>query len=530
MILIVEDDQSFGLVIFKLIEKMSMRVIVVDSFDLADEILKNETNIELMILDFYVKNDNAMEWITRSQNNKKPLPAFVILSGQTNPEIATKLMKLGARDYISKEAKAIGDFQDRLSQIINMIETENDFMRSKELFRNTRNGLGSIMESTTDGYWELDLNDGSVYWSPKSYKIFNYTESEIDINLNKWRILIHPDDVSSFDKHINFELNDLQNNFSLEFRGLCNNGKWKWIECRGILIKSDEFVYSPKMFGTFRDISASKKLESEIDILNDQILKKLKMESLGVFASSLAHDFNNKLGTIMGYSEILLTSGLNDLSASRFIEEIYESAKQSSQMSRQLSTLIQKQEYFPVYLDINHSFSKNLVFINKILGENTELYWKFEKNLWPVLVDSSHLDQILINLCLNAKEACSKNGLIVVEINNIELTEKLTSVSTDIPEGEYVEFKISDNGRGIPPTLQNKIFEPFFTTKEVGQGNGLGLTITFNLVKQNNGYIKLVSESGKGATFSVFFPKKMSNVKIESLNEIESDNFIVKLQ
>jgi signal transduction histidine kinase len=263
-----------------------------------------------------------------------------------------------------------------------------------------------------------------------------------------------------------------------------------------------------------------KQEETEREKLEAQLHQSQKLESIGHLAGGIAHDFNNMLSVISGYSEIVLSKmNASDPNYSR-VQEINKAGKRSADLTRQLLTFARKQTIVPKILDLNVSVAGMLNMLQRLIGENIKLIWMPAANLWKVKMDPSQIDQILANLIVNTRDAISGIGKVIIEIGNAELDEAFCKGHLDFTPGKYVVLSVSDNGCGMSKETIDHIFEPFFTTKKVGEGTGLGLATVFGIVKQNDGFINVYSEPGKGTAFKIYLPRHESeNVGQEDKHE-----------
>jgi PAS domain S-box-containing protein len=249
-----------------------------------------------------------------------------------------------------------------------------------------------------------------------------------------------------------------------------------------------------------RDITEQKSLEK-------QLLQAQKMESIGRLAGGVAHDFNNMLQSILGHSDLALSDIADDHPLHEHLVEIRKAASRSAELTRQLLAFARKQTVSPRVLDLNDTVTGMLKMLRRLIGENIELIWKPGANLWPVKMDPTQVDQILANLGVNARDAISGVGTLIIETDNTFLDETHPDVHADFIPGDYIRLAISDDGCGMDKDVLRNIFDPFFTTKEVGKGTGLGLATVYGIVKQNNGWINVYSEPGKGTTFNIYLPR-----------------------
>jgi two-component system cell cycle sensor histidine kinase/response regulator CckA len=238
-----------------------------------------------------------------------------------------------------------------------------------------------------------------------------------------------------------------------------------------------------------------------------QLQQAQKMEAVGRLAGGVAHDYNNMLGVILGYTEMAMNKvgPVDPLHA--HLEQIYKAAMRSTDITRQLLAFARKQTVVPVVLDLNRNVESMLKMLRRLIGEDIELAWLPETGLWPVKMDPGQLDQILANLCVNAKDAIADGGRITIETGNAVFEETCCANDSGFVAGEYALLSVSDNGCGMDQEIRDHIFEPFFTGKGMGEGTGMGLSTVYGIVKQNNGFINVYSEPGEGTTIRVYLPR-----------------------
>ncbi|RPH48355.1 MAG: PAS domain S-box protein [Desulfobacteraceae bacterium] len=254
------------------------------------------------------------------------------------------------------------------------------------------------------------------------------------------------------------------------------------------------------------DITDQKRAEAEKSKLEEQYRQAQKMEAIGQLAGGVAHDFNNMLNIILGYSQIALMKIDQSSPLQADIREIMNAAKRSTDLVRQLLAFARKQTIAPKVLDFNDAISSMLKMLRKLIGEDIDLLWKPAANLWPVKMDPTQIDQILTNLAVNARDSISGVGKITIETGSVEFDDSYCAMHTGFIAGKYVLLAVSDNGCGMDKETLEKVFDPFFTTKKFGEGTGMGLATVYGIVKQNNGFINVYSESGKGTTFRIYLP------------------------
>ena len=256
-----------------------------------------------------------------------------------------------------------------------------------------------------------------------------------------------------------------------------------------------------------RDLTARRKSELEREQLQNELLQAQKMESIGRLAGGVAHDFNNILTVILGHAEVILMDKAPGEPLYDEIEQIRIAARRSTDLTRRLLAFARRQTIAPRVLDLNQVIAGMLTMIGRLIGEDIELSWQPGSALWPISFDPVQIDQILTNLCVNARDAIERNGRILIETRNVTTFEPVGGVVDGPIPGAYVALTVSDNGSGMDKETLNHMFEPFFTTKEPGAGTGLGTATVYGIVKQNNGFINVESEPGQGTTFRIYIPR-----------------------
>lgn len=286
---------------------------------------------------------------------------------------------------------------------------------------------------------------------------------------------------------------------------LACNGELRHIAWHNALLR-DEQGQIIGALSAGEDITIRKQTEQEKEKLQNQLLQAQKLESIGRLAGGVAHDFNNMLSVILGYTTMTL-DGLTKHDPLRSnLEEVILAAERSANLTRQLLAFARKQTITPKVISINQVVDSMLKMLRRLIGENIELLWQPGDSILPVKMDPSQIDQIMANLVVNAHDAIQNTGTITIETQNAEIDESYCKNHAGVLPGQYVMLVVSDTGCGMSKDVVEHIFEPFFTTKTLGQGTGLGLATVYGIVKQNNGLINIYSELGKGSTFKIYLP------------------------
>lgn len=255
------------------------------------------------------------------------------------------------------------------------------------------------------------------------------------------------------------------------------------------------------------ELAENKRTEGEKERLQAQLNQAQRLELVGQLAGGVAHDFNNMLSVILGYAQIALEKTEPSSPLHGELREILDAARRSASITRQLLAFARKQTIAPQLLNLNETIEGMLKMLRRLIGENVNLTWLPGPNLWPIKMDPSQIDQLLANLCVNARDAIAGVGALNIETDMITFDPDYCAGHVGFVAGEFVFLAVSDNGCGMQQEILDKIFEPFFTTKGAGHGTGLGLSTVYGIVRQNNGFIDVTSEPGKGTTFRIFLPR-----------------------
>ena len=260
------------------------------------------------------------------------------------------------------------------------------------------------------------------------------------------------------------------------------------------------------MMAIMTDITDAKTAEEALRRSEEKLRQSTKMEAVGKLAGGVAHDFNNLLSVITGYSELLLTRIDDTNPARREIEEIHKAGERAAALTQQLLAYSRRQVLKPKMLRMDEVVENLGKMLRRLIGEDIDFATETQEDLWTALADPGQIEQILMNLCINARDAMPAGGKLVVSTANVTLEAPLVERELTIPPGRYATLQVADNGSGMDEEILSRIFEPFFTTKDQGKGTGLGLATVYGIVKQSEGYIRVVSAPGKGTTFSVYLP------------------------
>jgi len=263
----------------------------------------------------------------------------------------------------------------------------------------------------------------------------------------------------------------------------------------------------PELRVVLTDVTARKHAEAAAARLAAQLQHAQKLESVGLLAGGVAHDYNNMLAAILGHAELALLRVDVSPALREDLTEIHRAASRSAELTQQLLTFARKQIIRPQVLDLNATVAHSLKMLRRLIGEQVRFTWNPAADLWPVTMDATQVDQILTNLCLNARDAIGGAGMLVVTTANCVLDAPRCERLPDAVPGEYVQLTVTDSGCGMSRDVLEHIFEPFYTTKRIGEGTGLGLASVFGAVRQNGGFLAVATRPGEGTTFDIYLPR-----------------------
>jgi two-component system cell cycle sensor histidine kinase/response regulator CckA len=263
----------------------------------------------------------------------------------------------------------------------------------------------------------------------------------------------------------------------------------------------------PRIVATVRDLTESKRAEAERERLQNQLRQAAKMESVGRLAGGVAHDFNNMLAVILGHVELAMDQVDPAQPLYESLQEIRHAAGRSAGITQQLLAFARRQVTVPAVLDLNAAVESMLPMLRRLVGEQSELAWLPGSDAGNIQIGPSQLDQVLINLCVNARDAIAGAGKVTIRTDSITANERFCREHEGSSAGEYVVLCVSDNGCGMAPEALEHLFEPFFTTKQTGKGTGLGLATVYGIARQNEGFVDIDSDSSPGTTVAIYLPR-----------------------
>ncbi len=420
----------------------------------------------------------------------------------------TLLLAKDGQEYpIADSAAPIRDNKGVLRGVVLVFRDQTRERAAQQALLTERMILQDILEATLAGYWDWDITAGTEFLSPTFKKMFGYEDDELPNLPETWQKLIFAEDLPGvlelFNKHVQSHGKVPYYN---EVRYRHKNGSAVWVICAGRVIEWTAEGEPKRMVGCHIDITHRKRAEEEKEKLQAQLLQAQKVDALGQLASGIAHDFNNLLMPIGGYAELSMLELSPDSQLYADLAQIKAASERATHLTRQILAFSRKQVLEIKLIDLNQVISGFERMLRRLIGEDIELQVRLAANLPPIRADQGQLEQVLLNLAVNARDAMPAGGRLLIQTTGVELEKSREARHAGAQPGPYLLLAVSDTGHGMDAATQQHIFEPFFTTKPRGQGTGLGLATVFGIIKQHGGHIWVESELGQGTTFEIYLP------------------------
>jgi two-component system, cell cycle sensor histidine kinase and response regulator CckA len=375
-------------------------------------------------------------------------------------------------------------------QQLQIYRIRKELVQREELFR-------LISENAGDMIAVVDVNGNRLYNSPSYEKILGYTSEELQGTSGFEQV--HPDDRQLVEEAAR-EARDRGVGRSIQYRMRHKDGSWRILESGANVVRGPQGQVE-KLVVVNRDVTARKQLE-------EQFRQAQKMEAVGRLSGGVAHDFNNLLGVIIGYAEFLQERLEPQDSLRGSVDEILKAGKRAASLTRQLLAFSRQQVLDPKVMDLNSAVNDMEKLLRRLIGEDIELGTSLARNLGRVKADQGQLEQVIMNLAVNARDAMPQGGKLIISTENFVMDEGFVRrYPYPVQPGPYVCLTVTDTGIGMDAETKGRAFEPFFTTKEKGKGTGLGLATVYGVVKQSGGYIDIESSLGVGTTFKIYLPR-----------------------
>ena len=450
----------------------------------------DEGGFSVIVSDYRLPAYDGLQALQEAKTRRPEVP-FLFFSGNLGEERAVEALKAGAIDYVLKDGP-VRRLVPALERAVSEAAQRVARTRAEEALRQNEAGFHLLFDGNPHPMWVFDV-ESLRFLEVNAAAIEHYGFSREEFLAMRITDIRPPEDVPLVEEAVG------------PFKGgMRRLGPWRHRVKDGRIIYVDvaahdlEFRGRPGRLVVAHDITGQKELEA-------QLLQSQKMEAIGRLAGGIAHDFNNLLGVIVGYGERVLRR--LPPAERREIGEVLKAADHAASLTRQLLAFSRRQVLQPRVIDLNAAVRDLDGMLRRIIGEDVHLIVALKEALGRVRADPGQVQQVLMNLAVNARDAMPKGGQLTIETDNAELDESYVSAHHEVTPGHYVMLAVTDTGLGMDAETQARIFEPFFTTKEAGKGTGLGLATVFGIVKQSGGSIWVYSERLRGTTFKVYLPR-----------------------
>jgi PAS domain S-box-containing protein len=419
----------------------------------------------------------------------------IVLASRGAEDAAVEAMKAGAADYLSKANLTVEALERTIRHALALHAEERQRWQVEAALRASEERFRALVENSSDALLLIDADGRITYVSPSSERHLGWTpEQTVGQSIFDF---IQPDDRELLSARIAETRGHPGQTIVAQVRFHHADLSWRILEVLGVNRLADPAVAG--IVVNVRDITERRRLE-------EQLRQAQKMEAIGQLAGGVAHDFNNLLTAILGYCHLMLDEIPAESPLHPDLLEIQAAGERAASLTRQLLAFSRRQMLQPQVVDVSTLVRQLEKLLRRLISEDVELVTALASDLHPVTVDPASVEQILVNLAVNARDAMPTGGRLTIETANVELDEAYAVTHVAMNSGPYVMVAVGDTGEGMDAATRARVFEPFFTTKEQGKGSGLGLATVYGMVKQSGGYIWVYSEPGHGTVFKVYLP------------------------
>jgi two-component system, cell cycle sensor histidine kinase and response regulator CckA len=509
-LLIVEDSESDAAMVVRQLRKShpDLEFLQVDG-ELELRAALAQSTWDVVLCDFALPRFDAPRALAVLHEFGLDVP-FLVVSGEVGDEAAVALMKAGAQDYVRKEnLERLGPAVDReIAEAHNRRERR----RADEALRASEERWQFAIEGAGDGVWDWSVPTDEVLFSSRWKEMLGYTDDEIGTQFAEWTSRVHPEDRAEALGNIRQYLVSTAKLHTCEHRLRCKDGSYKHILSRGMVVSRDEQGVPIRVVGTHTDLT-------EHHAMQERLRQSEKLEAVGQLAGGVAHDFNNLLMILsLNVEQARREQGTAELAYC--LEQMSVAIGRAAKVTSQLLSFARRQPAQVRSIDLDAELTGTLTLLQRVLGEHISVRRVVSATPLWIDADVSGLEQVLMNLCINARDAMPGGGTLTVATELVTFSKasgsgefsavllgsapRASTLEGEVPEGRFACLRVSDTGTGIPSSVLPRVFEPFFTTKETGKGTGLGLASVYGIVKQLGGWVAVESTEGEGTDFRVY--------------------------
>ena len=448
---------------------------------------------DLILADYSIPGFGGMAAL-EILRREAPLVPLIIVTGSLDEETAAACIKAGAADYVLKNR--LVRLGPAVSSALELRRSRAERAAAEAALKGNEQRFRALVEHSWDAVALFGADGAILYGSPATTRILGYDLAEFTA-LNALD-LIHPEDRDAVVGRLTESMANPRGRVDVAARVRHKDGSWRYLE--GVLTNLLDDPSVGAIVNNYRDATERRSLEQ-------QVIQAQKMEAIGRLAGGVAHDFNNILTAIGGYTDLLLADLPPDDPRRQDVDEIHHAADRAAALTQQLLAFSRRQVLQPKVIDLNALVANVEKLLRRLLGEDVQLATALAEDVGRVRADPGQVEQVIVNLAVNARDAMPAGGRLTIETRNVDLDAAYAADHRTVVPGPYVLIAVSDTGSGMSADTQSHMFEPFFTTKEVGKGTGLGLATVYGIVKQSGGSIWVYSELGHGTTIKVYLPR-----------------------
>lgn len=569
IILIVDDSFQNRKLLSAQLEREDRKILTSANGVEALEILE-KMEVDLIISDILMPQMDGYQFCSNVKQNEKwkSIPFVIYTATYTSSSDEKLSFDLGADAFIKKPAssKSIEETLEKLlknpgpsrtpkalaldpgpmkqynHRLVEKLEEKNyellkrseelgmeieERIKAETLTKESEKLFEELTEAIREVFWMTSVSKNEIVYISRGYEeIWGRSRQSLYDNPISWLESVHPDDrdrvfTNSKEKQINGEYKE-------EYRIIRPDGQLRWISDRAFPVRNEKGE-AVRVAGIAEDITEKKIKEEQLkeaeikkSELESQLIQAQKLESLGTLASGIAHDFNNILSIIMGHTSVLSLNRENPEKFTQHVFALQKAAERGASLVRQLLTFARKTEFRLEFLHLNDIILEIVKLISQTFPKNLVLELDLKENLPKLKMDSNQIHQVILNLCVNARDAMPKGGKLRIETLETDFREIKAGYSKSKAD-RYVLLRITDNGSGMDEKIKNRIFEPFFTTKEIGKGTGLGLALAYSVIENHKGWIEVKSALGEGTSFSIFLPVQRDKTELAIRSQLSEE-------